>query len=477
MMNPLLTFTPQAGQCGRLHLLAFVSLVLGSLLMALQPAMAQDSGGTVRLIEIDGTITPPMAQYVDRAISAAENDGATVIVLRINTPGGLSTAMDDIVNDILESEVPVIAWVSPANARAASAGVYITYASHIAAMAPGTNIGSASPVQLSGDGSEDGTSTSERKSMNDAIARIENLANLRDRNVDWAISAVRDADNITADRALELGVIDLMAPDLDTMLQEVDGMQVTLASGETITLATAGATVSTTSMNAIERFLQLISEPTIAYLLLSFGALGIFLELSNPGGFIPGIVGVASLILGLYSLGTLPVNWTGLLLIAFGFALFFIDIFVTSFGILLIGGLAAFIVGSYMLIDTSVPGYDDVSQPVIWTSAALIVASALLIGSLVLKTFRHKPTTGKDALIGEIAIVRSPLAPSGMVYVEGEYWSAAAEGLSEGTSLPIGSRVEVTSVEGLKLTVRPTAATSDNTVRDSPPGEDIVPAR
>lgn len=457
--------------------LALVCLFLGSLLTVLQPGLAQDTGTTVRVVEITGTITPPMAQYVDRAISDAENDGATAVVLQINTPGGLSTAMDDIVNVILQSDIPVIAYVSPANARAASAGVYITYAAHIAAMAPGTNIGSASPIQLGGDGTEDGTSTAERKAMNDAIARIENLANLRDRNAEWAISAVRDADNITAAKALEIGVIDLMAPDLDTLLLDVDGMEVTLADGDTVVLGTAGASVSTTSMNVIESFLQLISEPTIAYLLLSFGALGIFLELSNPGGLVPGIIGVASFILGFYALGTLPVNWAGVLLIAFAFALFFIDIFVTSFGILLVGGLAAFIIGSYMLIDTTVPGYEGVSRPVIWTAAALIVASAFFIGSLVLKSMRRKPASGKNAFVGKVAVVRSPLSPDGLVYVEGEYWSATAEGLNDGTSLPVGSHVEVTAVEGLKLIVRPATATPDDTASGSPFRETIAPAR
>jgi membrane-bound serine protease (ClpP class) len=430
-------------------------LVPGALLMLFQPLMAQDNASTVRIISIDGTVTPAMASYIDRAMEGVQRDNVEAIVLRIDTPGGLSTAMDDIVDDILQSDVPVIAWVGPSNARAASAGVYITYAAHIAAMAPGTNIGSASPIQLGGDGEETGESTAERKAMNDAAARIENLARLRDRNVDWAVSAVRDAENITADKALELGVIDLTAPNIDVLLQEVGGMQVVLASGETMTLDTAESAQTSASMNVFEQFLQLISDPTIAYLLLSFGALGIFLELSNPGGFVPGIIGVVCIILGLYALGTLPVNWTGVLLIALAFALFFIDLFVTSFGLLLIGGLASFIIGSYMLIDESVPGYEGVSRPVIWTSAALVLASAMLIGALVLKSMRRKPATGMNSLIGQVAEVRSPLAPTGMVHVEGEYWSATALDLPEGTIVPVGSRVEITCITGLKLAVRP----------------------
>lgn len=452
---------------------ALVAL-LGVILLALQPSIAQDSAPRVRLVEIDGTITPPMASYVDRAIRGAENDNVDAVVLRIDTPGGLSSAMDDIVSDILDSEVPVIAYVSPGNARAASAGVYITYASHIAAMAPGTNIGSASPVQGTG---EDIDSTMERKVVNDAVARIENLAELRGRNVEWAIAAVRDAENITASRALELGVIDVMAPDLDTLLSDIDGREVTLASGETVTLHTAGAVVSTTGMNAIESILQLVSEPTIAYLLLSFGTLGIFLELSSPGTFVPGVIGALCLILGLYSLGTLPVNWTGLLLIAFGFALFFIEIFVTSFGILTVGGLAAFIIGSYMLIDDSVPGYGVVSRPAIWTSAALVLASAMTVGLLVLRTQRKRPTTGKSGLIGEIGTARSALSPSGMVYVEGELWTATAEGLAEGESIPAGTNVEVVEVNGLRLTVRRTSASLNAEVAQASRRENLVPVQ
>ncbi len=450
------------------------SLLLGILITLAGIVTGQGTHPDVREIDIDGTITPAMASYVDRAIGDAERDDVAAIVLRIDTPGGLSSAMDDIVSDILASEVPVIAWVGPGNARAASAGVYITYASHVAAMAPNTNIGSASPVSSTG---EDIGDTMERKVVNDAVARIENLANLRGRNVEWAVAAVRDAENITADRALELGVIDLMAPDVQTLLDDVDGREVTLQNGQVVTLQTASADVTTEGMNAIESFLQLISEPTIAYLLLSFGSLGIFLELSNPGQFLPGIIGALSFILGFYSLGALPVNWTGLLLIAFGFGLFFLEIFVTSFGILTVGGLAAFIVGSYMLIDDTVPGYGDISRPVIWTSAGLVLVSALLIGSLVLRTQRKKAATGKSGLIGQVGVVRTPLTPTGMVYVEGELWSATALGLGGGEAIPAGTHVEVIAVDGLRLVVHVTDAALEDEVRQASRQETLVPVR
>jgi membrane-bound serine protease (ClpP class) len=437
-----------------LRLLAVVSMLVGMLLLALSPGAAQDDTPQVHVLSIDDTITPAMAQYIQRGIDSAENANVDAIVIEIDTPGGLSSAMDDIDRAILESEIPVIAWVSPRGARAASAGVFITYASHVAAMAPGTSIGSASPV--SSDGS-DMSDTMEAKVTNDAVSNIRNLADLRGRNADWAESAVRDAANITADEALSLNVINLIAADLPTLLNDVDGMQVTMADGSALTLTTAGAETSDTSMNLIEELLQFISNPTIAYLLMSFGALGIFLELSNPGTFIPGIVGVISLVLGLYALGTIPVNWTGVLLIAIAFALFFIDIFVSSFGLLLVAGLTLFIIGSYMLVDTSVPGFERVAPFVIWTSAALILVSALVIGGAVLRSMRSKPVTGTPSLVGEIGVVRQPLNPTGMVHMQGELWTATADGLTESDPpIPVGTNVEVTAIHGLRLLVRAT---------------------
>lgn len=440
------------------------------LAMGLMSATAQSDSSRVAIIEIDGTITPAMASYVKQSIHEAETGNYDAIVLQIDTPGGLSTAMDDIVTAILESDIPVISWVGPGNARAASAGVYIVYASHVATMAPGTNIGSASPV--SSDGSEM-TETMQNKVVNDAVSRIRNLAQLRERNEDWAISAVRDAENITASEALELGVIEFVAPNIPELLTMVDGTTVTMADGTEITLATAGASTSELNMNAFERFLQLISDPTIAYLLLSFGSLGIFLELSNPGGFVPGIIGVVCFILGFYALGTLPVNWTGVLLIALAFALFFIDLFVSSFGLLLIGGMISFIFGSYMLIDETVPGYTGVSRPVIWVSAALVLASALVIGMLVLRLQRSSPKTGKKSIIGQIATVRTALEPSGMVFFDGELWQATL--VDAGQTAAVGTAVRVVSVQGVRLTVALTDEAETNPVATTSRREGLVP--
>jgi membrane-bound serine protease (ClpP class) len=240
-----------------------------------------------------------------------------------------------------------------------------------------------------------------------------------------------------------------------------------------VTLATAGAGLDTIGMNAFERFLQLISDPTIAYLLLSFGSLGIFLELSNPGSMVPGIIGVVCFILGFYALGTLPVNWTGVALIALAFALFFIDLFVSSFGLLLVGGILAFVFGSYMLIDETVPGYGGVSRPVIWLSTGLVLASALVIGTLVLKTQRRAPRTGKKSMIGEIATVRSALAPSGMVFFDGELWQATLDDPA-GTA-PAGLAVRITDVHGIRLTVALTDEAEVNPVASTSRREALFP--
>lgn len=445
--------------------------VLGCLVLPLGGLAA---GERVTVLDIDGTITPTMAFYVERGIRQGNDDTTvTAIVLRVNTPGGLSSAMDDIVDAILQSGKPVIVYVAPSNARAASAGVYITYAGHIAAMAPGTNIGSASPVN--GDGTDIGE-TMQRKVMNDAVARIRNLAQLRDRNADWAESAVRDAVNIGADEALELGVIDYVAPDLPTLLSDIDGARVTMANGETVPLSTAGATITTVGMNPLEQLLQLITDPTIAYMLMSLGSLGIFLELSNPGGWVPGTVGVAALILALYGLGTLPVDWTGALLIGLGFGLFFIDIFVSSLGILTVGGLVSFVIGSYMLIRPGTPGFERVATPVIWTTTLLIAGSAVVIGWLIIRGQRRRPFSGRQALVGSVAEVRSALAPEGMVYVNGEYWSARVAGEVRAEPQP-GDAVEVVAVHGLKLTVTPSSRPVDRGMADIPEAESLVPVR
>jgi membrane-bound serine protease (ClpP class) len=429
-------------------------LLLGMALLPISMS-AQDGPTQIVVGQIDGTITPVMARYVDRVIRDAERDGAAAVVFEMDTPGGLSSAMDDIIRDILESDVPVVVYVAPRGARAASAGVYISYAAHVAAMAPGTNIGSASPVFMGSDGSTtDGEDTMTKKVTNDAVAQIVNLANLRGRNAEWAEEAVREAVNITADQALELNVIDLMAPDFETLLTEIDGVQVETAVGPA-TLETAGATTRQVEMTVIEEFMQLIADPTIAYLLLSLGMLGIFLELSNPGAMLPGIVGGLGVLLGLFALGTVPVNWAGVLLMVLAFGLFLADLFIPSGGLLTLGGLASFVIGSFLLVDPSAPPGYEISPTAIWTMTFAFVVFFGTIGYLVLRARRKKSVTGKEGMIGEIATVRQTLRPEGMVFVHGELWSAVLDPDAQGSVIRDGEHVVVSGIQGLRLAVRP----------------------
>jgi membrane-bound serine protease (ClpP class) len=433
--------------------LALLCLALGMVLPAFA-GLAQSDQPLVVVGEIDGTITPVMARYVDRTIDKAVDDGATAVVFEMDTPGGLSSAMDDIVDDFLQSPIPVIVYVSPQGARAASAGVFITYAAQVAAMAPGTNIGSASPVFTDSSGNlTDVEETMSRKVTNDAVAQIRNLADANGRNADWAESAVRDAANITADEALTLNVIDVVAPDLTTLLNDIDGMTVQLASGPA-TLATANARTIDVDMSIFERFLQFLSNPNVGYLFLSLGMLGLFFELSNPGGMLPGIVGAIGLIIGLVSLGSLPVNWAGAALMALAFLLFFADIFLPSAGLLTAGGIAAFLFGSFMLIDEDVPGY-ELSRIVVWTVAAWLAAFFIARGALALKTRFARSRVGGEGLIGIIGVVRQTLAPSGMVFAQGELWSATLDESTGHHELEQGKSVVVTGLDGLRLIVRP----------------------
>jgi membrane-bound serine protease (ClpP class) len=436
-----------------LSLLGLLFLAIGSLLPLVATA-AQSDQPLVVVGEIDGTITPVMARYVGNTIEQAERDRAAAVVFEMDTPGGLSSAMDDIIDDFRESEVPVIVYVAPTGARAASAGVFIIYAAQVAAMAPGTNIGSASPVFLGADGStSDVDDTMTAKVTNDAVARIRNLAEQYGRNADWAESAVRDAANITADEALQLDVIEYIAPDLATLLNEIDGVTVELANGP-VTLTTANARTTEVGMSWFERLLQFLANPTVGYIFLSLGMLGLFFELSNPGGMLPGIVGVIGILVGLVSLGSLPLNWAGVALMGLAFLLFVADVFLPSAGLLTAGGIAAFILGSFMLVDEGIPGY-ELSRWVVWTIAFCLAAFFISMGALALKTRFNRSQIGREGLIGAIGAVRQTLAPSGMVFAQGELWSATLDESTGHHELEQGKSVVVTGLDGLRLIVRP----------------------
>jgi membrane-bound serine protease (ClpP class) len=445
-------------------LLWLALMLLGAAVVA--PVRAADP--VVDVITLNGPIVPPVADWISSSLEDASERGAAAVVIELDTPGGLMTSSDQIVRSILASEVPVVVWVAPENARAASAGVFLTYAAHVAAMAPGTRIGSASPV--GGDGG-DLDETMGRKVTNDAVSQLRALADRRGRNADWAEQSVREAANITAEVALQIDVIDLIAPDLPALLDAIDGRQVETAAGPVV-IDTTGAQPTPVQMGWMGQVLTLLATPTIAYMLLTLGGLGLFLELSQPGATIPGVAGAISLLLGLYGLGTLPVNWAGALLIGLAFVLFIADIFVPSLGTLTIGGVVAFIIGSNMLIDESAGAGLEIPQALIWGTAGLLVALGLVIGAFVAKSHLSRPATGREGLVGAIGLTRRSLDPDGMVFVGGEFWQATAV---EQAPIPTNAPVAVTGIDGLRLLVRRATAIEAATagVAILPPEDDL----
>jgi membrane-bound serine protease (ClpP class) len=422
-------------------------IVIGLALLLASTIETSAQGRTVRLIDVDGAITPVMANFIQRAIDDAEQTNDAALLIRLNTPGGLTSSTDRIITSILESDVPVIVYVAPPGARAGSAGVYITYAAHVAAMAPSTNIGSATPVAMNEEGMSEAM---ERKVIEDAVARIRELAELRGRNAEWAEAAVREAANIGAGSALEQNVIDVIADSVPTLLESIDGMPVTTRSGD-VTLDVAGATVTDAGMTLSEQFFQMISDPSIAYILLSLGMLGIFLELANPGAVVPGVTGGIFVVLALFSLGSLNVNWAGVLLIGFGFILFVADLYLGGSGGLTIGGLIAFALGSFMLMgSTSNPAF-QIHWGLILLMTGLLGILFLLIAGSVFRSHFRPSKTGREGLVGSVGTVRSDLDPDGTVFVAGEIWQAT----TSGEPIPRGARVQVVGIEGLHLTVRP----------------------
>jgi membrane-bound serine protease (ClpP class) len=445
------------------RLSVFMLLILvgctGSLVGALVPVAAAQSTApaappatrpVVRVVEARGVINPTLAHFVERSIDQAEQDGAALVVLELDTPGGLDTSMRQIIQRILAAQVPVVVYVAPAGSRAGSAGVYITYAANVAAMAPNTNIGSATPVAM-GEGGEQQMSPEMRtKVNNDATAYIRALAEQRGRNADWAERAVREGANVTAQEALQLGVIDIVAADLPDLLRQLDGRTVTTAAGSW-PLQTEALTVERVQMGVVDALLHAISDPTIAYILLSLGTMGLFFEMSNPGSVLPGVVGGICLLLGFYALGTLPVNYAGVALMAFALLLFAIEVFSPTHGVLTTGGLIAFVLGSLLLFN--VPGFGPWLGVSFWTIggvSAVMAGFFILVARLVARSQDSRVTTGKEGLIGALGVARTALEPTGTVFVEGALWGATAV---DGP-VAAGDRVEVLGLEGLRLTVR-----------------------
>lgn len=396
-------------------------------------------------ITIDATINPATAEFIHRALAKAQKEKAECLLIHLNTPGGLLKSTRNIVGDIMESSVPVIVYISPSGADAGSAGVFVTLSANIAAMAPGTNIGAAHPV--TGQGAETDSIMS-GKITNDAAAFIRTIAHKRNRNVQWAENAVRRSYSYSETEALEDTVIDLIAKNDAELLQMVDGKSAEVSSG-TVTLHTKSAQIETYEMGFIEKLLNIISDPNIAYILLMLGFYGLMFELYNPGSTLPGIVGVICLILAFYSLHTLPINYAGLALILFGLLLFLLEIKIASHGVLAIGGIISLLLGSMMLIRTGSGEIGRISWTVIISSTIVTALFFFFVIGMGLKAQRLKPTTGMSALVGETGMANELLNPSGMALVHGELWQA--ESLSG--AINKGEKIRVKEMQGFKLFV------------------------
>ena len=403
------------------------------------------SAQKVLTLKIDGTINPASADFIHGGIQQATKEKAECLIIQLNTPGGLLKSTRTIVSDILESPVPVVVFVSPGGAHAGSAGVFITLASHIAVMAPGTNIGAAHPVTMQGQMD----STMYEKATNDAAAFIRSIAQKRSRNIEWAERAVRRSYSYSETEALEDSVIDLIVKNEKELLAKIDGQTVETSTGLK-TLHTASAGIEEYKMGFWEKMLDIISDPNIAYILFLLGLYGLLFELYNPGAILPGIVGVIALILALYSMHTLPINYAGIALIVFAIILFLLEIKIVSHGLLAIGGVISLLLGSMMLFKSgSSLEAVSVSKTVIFTATAVSALFFLFVVGLGIKAQRRKAVTGAESFIGETGEVLETLSPAGLVKVQGEIWGA----VSTTGNIEKGEKVRVNKMENLKLFV------------------------
>jgi len=402
----------------------------------------------VHRIIVDGIIGPSTSRFIVRAIRDAT--GSEALIIQIDTPGGLLKSTEEITRAILNAPVPVIVYIAPRGARAASAGVFITYSAHVAAMAPATHLGAATPVNVGGEGAKP-DDTMARKVTNDAVANLRAMAKRRGRNADWGEKAIREAVSITEEDAVRLKVVDLLANDLTDLLRKVDGRTVETERGA-VTLRTARARIIDHEMDITERFLRLLSDPNIGFILMNVGTLGILVELYNPGAILPGVVGGIALILGLASFAILEVNAAGLLLILFAVLLFIADIKVPGHGVLTIGGVAAFVFGAILLTERQIPVL-QISLRLIIATAVMLAGFFLLAVSAGLRAQRVPRSSGNEQLVGAVGVVRSRLDPEGQVHVRGELWTA----VSVGGPVEEGRPVRVVGVEGLRVRVKPDA--------------------
>jgi membrane-bound serine protease (ClpP class) len=425
-------------------------------------AAARANASEVWVVELDGAITPATASYFIRALGDAHEANAAAFVVRLDTPGGLDEAMRDMIKEILASRVPVVFYVAPNGSRAASAGTYLLYASHVAAMAPATNVGSSTPVNIGGgqfpspaeqpEGSGEepsaGASAMERKVVNDAVAYIRGLATLRGRNADWAEATVREAANLPAAEALEMNVIDVVAESLDALLAMLDDRTIAVEGGS-VTLDLTNAEIVTVVPDWRDELLALITNPSVAYLLLIIGLYGLILEFYNPGFGVPGVVGVICLLLGAYALQMLPISYAGLALLLVGIALMVAEVVTPTVGVLGTGGVVAFVAGSIMLFDSELPGY-RVSLPIVG-AAAVASAGLFMLGlGAAARARRLRVSTGREAMIGASAVALEDFPDIGRVRAFSESWQARSP-----RPVRKGELLRITAIEGLVLTVEP----------------------
>jgi membrane-bound serine protease (ClpP class) len=422
----------------------YIVLFLFGVILVFTGTGAQANGREVTVLTVKGNIVPVVADYISRGIQEAEGRGSAACIIELSTPGGLLDTTEKIVGSIMNAGVPVVVYVSPHGAWAASAGTFITVSSHFSAMAPATSIGAAHPVSVG----EEMPETQQKKATEYSAAWIQSIAEKRGRDPSLVNAAVRESKSFTASQAVDNKLVDFMAEDLDGVIKQINGRQVTLSNGKQVTIDTTGAAVRYSEMTGVEKFLHMISHPNVAYILLSIASIGLITEISNPGLIFPGVFGGICLFFAFYSLGVLNAYWAGILLILLALGLFITEIFVPAYGILTSGGVISLLIGSFILFSESDASMQVDPAIIIITTVVMAAFIAFLVWAAV-RGQKRKVETGKEGMVGQLATVKTALKPRGMVLVDGELWSAE---IDDGTAHP-GEEVVVSRVDNLKLYV------------------------